>query len=245
VPRWFGTVHGRLGTPVNASAFTGVSTAALALTVDIETLAQLVSIGTLVIFAGVCAGLLVRRHTPETAIHEPHELSLKSRQPALRRVACLTLACVAFAAFSSSLVARGVALGGAAAATVSFNSLPRHHQPTKGFATPFVPYVPALGVLATTQLIASLGALAWARFVVYTVLCSALYVWYGAAGIRGGWGPGSDGRLDAFRVMRESDDEGDAEGGMEMTPVGEDEKGGAGRGVSGGVSGGVSAGGGS
>jgi hypothetical protein len=45
--------------------------------------------------------------------------------------------------------------------------------------------------------------------------------------------------------MRESDDEGDAEGGMEMTPVGEDEKGGAGRGVSGGVSGGVSAGGGS
>jgi hypothetical protein len=76
-----------------------------------------------------------------------------------------------------------------------------------------VPYVPALGVLATTQLIASLGALAWARFVVYTVLCSALYVWYGAAGIRGGWGPGSDGRLDAFRVMRESDDEGDAEGG--------------------------------
>lgn len=238
LPMWFGTVHSRLGTPVNASAFTGVSTALLALTVDIETLAQLVSIGTLVIFAGVCAGLLVRRHTPETAIHEPHDTSLKLRQPALRRVACLTLACVAFAAFSSSLVARGVALGGAAAATVSFNSLPRHHQPTKGFATPFVPYVPALGVLATTQLIASLGALAWARFGVYTVLCSALYVWYGAAGIRGGWGPGSDGRLDAFRVMRESDDEGDAEGGMEMTPVGEDEKGGAGRGVSGGVSGG-------
>ena len=50
LPSWFGKVHPSLGTPVNASAFTGASVAALALTVDIETLAQLVSIGTLAIF---------------------------------------------------------------------------------------------------------------------------------------------------------------------------------------------------
>ena len=85
-----------------------------------------------------------------------------------------------------------------------------------------MPYVPALGVLATTQLIASLGALAWARFAAYTALCSALYVWYGAAGIRGGWGPGGGGR-GAFRVVEESDDDDESFHesfrGMEMTPV--------------------------
>ena len=224
LPRWFGEVHTTLGTPVNASAFTGVSVAALALLVDIETLAQLVSIGTLAIFAGVCAGLLVRRHTPprrsgSSGIDDiDGDVKMEDRKPALKRVAALILACVAFAA-STSPVARGVALGGAAAATVSFNHLPRHHDPQKGFATPLVPYVPALGVLATAQLIASLGALAWTRFAVYTALCSALYVWYGAAGIRGGWGPGSGGH-GAFRVMEESDDDDEsfASRGMEMTP---------------------------
>ncbi len=225
LPRWFGEVHATLGTPVNASVFTGVSTAALALLVDIETLAQLVSIGTLAIFAGVCAGLLVRRHTPPRSggggADDDDDVRMEDRKPALKRVAALMLACVAFAASASSLVARGVALGGAAAATVSFNALPRHHDPQKGFATPLVPYVPALGVLATTQLIASLGALAWARFAVYTALCSALYVWYGAAGILGGWGPPGAGGRGAFRVMEESDDDDEsfASRQLEMTPV--------------------------
>jgi len=222
LPSWFGKVHPILGTPVNASAFTGASVAALALTVDIETLAQLVSIGTLAIFAGVCAALLVRRHTPERG-DDGGEVRMEDRKPALKRVAALIIACVAFAFTpSGSLIARGVALGAAAAATVSFNRLPRHHDPKKGFSTPLVPYVPALGVLATTQLIASLGALAWARFAAYTALCSALYVWYGAAGIRGGWGPGGGGR-GAFRVVEESDDDDESFHesfrGLEMTPV--------------------------
>ena len=222
LPSWFGKVHPSLGTPVNASAFTGASVAALALTVDIETLAQLVSIGTLAIFAGVCAALLVRRHTPERS-DDGGEVRMEDRKPALKRVAALIIACVAFAFTSSvSLVARGVALGAAVAATVSFNRLPRHHDPKKGFSTPLVPYVPALGVLATMQLIASLGALAWARFAAYTALCSALYVWYGAAGIRGGWGPGGGGR-GAFRVVEESDDDDESFHesfrGVEMTPV--------------------------
>ena len=65
LPAWIARVHERFGTPLNASAFTGVTTGALALLVDIETLAQLVSIGTLFVFGSVCAGLLARRHTPE------------------------------------------------------------------------------------------------------------------------------------------------------------------------------------
>ena len=109
---------------------------------------------------------------------------------------------------SGSSIVAGIFFGAAVASTVSFNSLPRYHTPTKGFCTPFVPYLPALGVLATVQLIMSLGPLAWARFVVYTVVCSALYVWYGAAGIRNGWDAHSHetGNSHAFHRMEEEDD---------------------------------------
>ena len=211
LPKWFATVHPTRGTPVNASLFTGVTTGVLSLLVDIEILAQLVSIGTLAIFASVCAGLLARRHTPEG------DVSVHDRTPALLRCFGLVVACVLFAATNvvsssrgttesssgsatsstttstsstasttASYVVSGLLFGAIAAATVSFNSLPRYNTPKKGFCTPFVPYLPAAGVLATTQLIASLGPLAWLRFVVYTVLCAVAYVWYGAAGIRSG-----------------------------------------------------------
>ena len=210
LPKWFAKVDSKLGTPINASVFTGVTTGVLSLIVDIEILAQLVSIGTLAIFASVCLGLLARRHTPEG-----EDISLEERLPALRRCFGLLICCAGFSATtvasggdSGSSIVAGIFFGAAVASTVSFNSLPRYHTPTKGFCTPFVPYLPALGVLATVQLIMSLGPLAWARFVVYTVVCSALYVWYGAAGIRNGWEAHSHetGNSHAFHRMEEEDD---------------------------------------
>ena len=89
LPAWIARVHERFGTPLNASAFTGVTTGALALLVDIETLAQLVSIGTLFVFGSVCAGLLARRHTPEDG---------SGRAPALWRLAALLVSCVCVSA---------------------------------------------------------------------------------------------------------------------------------------------------
>ena len=47
LPEWFARVHPKLGTPANATAFTGITTGLLALLVDIDILAELVSIGTL------------------------------------------------------------------------------------------------------------------------------------------------------------------------------------------------------
>ncbi|ACO67941.1 amino acid-polyamine-organocation family, partial [Micromonas commoda] len=118
LPKWFAAVHPKFGTPANASAFTGITTGLLALVVDIETLAELVSIGTLAVFGSVCASLL------------------------------------------------------------------RRNEPTKGFKTPFVPYVPAIGVAACTQLVFSLGPPAWVRFGAYTVLCAGFYAARGLVGDR-------------------------------------------------------------
>ena len=74
LPAWFAKVHPRFGTPANASAFTGVTTGVLALVVDIEALAELVSIGTLVVFGSVCASLLVWRHAPAPGEEEEDEV---------------------------------------------------------------------------------------------------------------------------------------------------------------------------
>lgn len=187
LPEWFTKIHPKQGTPINATLFTGFTTGALALLVDIDVLAELVSIGTLAIFCAVCAGLLVRRHTPPD-VGSPESSAgaeAAARTPALLRVAALLAAALVFSVSYTSggggyaaAVVCVVALGGFIAATLSFLRLERHNHP-KQFCTPLVPYLPAFGILATIQLITSLGPLAWARFVVYTLLCSVGYVAYG------------------------------------------------------------------
>ncbi|XXG88483.1 hypothetical protein AAC387_Pa12g0686 [Persea americana] len=50
VPTWFAKVHSKTATPVNASAFLGLFTAAIALFTELDVLLNLVSIGTLFVF---------------------------------------------------------------------------------------------------------------------------------------------------------------------------------------------------
>ena len=191
LPAWFSKVHPRFGTPANASAFTGVTTGVLALVVDIEALAELVSIGTLVVFGSVCASLLVWRHAPAPGEEEEEEVDggVTARAAATRRAGALVASCVAFGAShrawslgepgTNARVAAGCAVLSATCAvlaTASFHFLERRNEPTKGFATPCVPYVPALGVAACVVLVFSLGPPAWVRFGAYTILCAGFYV---------------------------------------------------------------------
>ena len=48
------------------------------------------------------------------------------------------------------------------------------------FATPLVPWIPSLGLLANTFLIGSLGVAAYIRFAVWFVIGLLIYVFYGA-----------------------------------------------------------------
>ena len=66
-----------------------------------------------------------------------------------------------------------------------------------------VPYLPAFGVAACVQLIFSLGPFAWARFFVYTAICSVFYAVRGFTGVYLEW--------DGFR---------DEDEGTEMVGVG-------------------------
>ena len=175
LPEWFAQVSPRFGTPANASIFTGVTTGLLALVVDIDILAQLVSIGTLSIFLSVNMGLLVRRYTPKDGT------SFKDRSPALLRCALLCASSMIFSGLyiqnepSWSLIVMAVSI---VLETGSFYMLDVEEMniPTAGdFKTPFVPWLPALGVLATSQLLVSLGPVAWVRYILYTSICTIGY----------------------------------------------------------------------
>ena len=175
-------------------------TTTLAALVDIEIWRSSRSIGTLTIFGAVCAGLLARRHTPEdgTGAGPRREGSRRwwrrasgfpSRTPRGARGgregnrARISPPRRRLVFFFAAIVA----------STLSFNTIPRHNAPRRGFETPLVPYLPAAGVMATAQLVASLGPPAWARFAAYTVACALGYAWFGVAGIVGGWGPSGTG----------------------------------------------------
>jgi APA family basic amino acid/polyamine antiporter len=181
LPAWFARVHARRGTPVNATVVTGLSAGALALLLDIDALAQLVSIGTLCVFCFVCAAVLARRYLPPDGSGAP-------RAPVLARVGCVAASALAFA-FATELLP-GASLAFATpllllfiGTTASFLWLPQQLRP-KRFAVPLMPFTPALGMYATLQLIASLGPVAWLRFIVYYTLCSGVYCYY-----RGGTDP--------------------------------------------------------
>ena len=233
LPKWFAKVHPRFGTPANASAFTGVTTGALALVVDIETLAELVSIGTLAVFGSVCASLLVWRHAPPPGAGDERDDGSSddeknsARFAATTRTGALVASCVAFGAshrawslgYGGNVLPTLCAVASAICAvcvTVSFHLLERRNEPTKGFKTPFVPYVPALGVAACTQLVFSLGPPAWVRFGAYTALCAGFYAVRGLVGDRLGWwedsfGDGFDSAVGGARGA------GGVDEGMEMT----------------------------
>jgi APA family basic amino acid/polyamine antiporter len=61
LPRMFAAVHPRYHTPHRGTIITGIAAAAIAAVFPINLLGQLVSIGTLLAFVVVCAGILILR----------------------------------------------------------------------------------------------------------------------------------------------------------------------------------------
>lgn len=163
------------GVPGTATWATGISSAVLALLLDLGELASLVSIGTLFVFACVALALLKRRH------------SLPGRGGA--RQCSVTLSCLVISsAFLSLSYARGAPWFVVLAAfllwcgtAASLFWLPRAFEPSAGgYRAPGAPLTPALAVLADVHLIASLPPSAHLRFAVWLALSLLLYVFYGA-----------------------------------------------------------------
>ena len=126
LPAWAAEIHPTFRTPYVTTLVTGISVAIAAATLPLNVLAQLVSMGTLLAFAIVCAGVLMLRRT------DP--------------------------------------------------DMPRP------FSVPFVPWVPAAGVLACLYLMSGLPLATWGRLVVWLAIGLTIYFLFGrrnAARLRG------------------------------------------------------------
>jgi APA family basic amino acid/polyamine antiporter len=117
LPKWAGKVHPKFRTPYISTILVGIFVAFFGALLPIDILGELVSIGTLLAFVIVCAGVLV----------------LRKRRPEL-------------------------------------------HRP---FKTPWVPYVPILGIVVSSLLMLSLPLDTWIRLVVWLVLGLVIYFTYG------------------------------------------------------------------
>jgi basic amino acid/polyamine antiporter, APA family len=90
LPEWFARLSPGRHTPVAGTLVTGAVATVLAAFVPLATLGELISIGTLLAFAAVCAGVVVlRRIAPEA--HRPFRTPWVPVVPALGFASCLAL----------------------------------------------------------------------------------------------------------------------------------------------------------
>jgi basic amino acid/polyamine antiporter, APA family len=114
--KWAGDIHPRFRTPWKSTAIVGLLVAIVGAVVPIGDLGQLVSIGTLLAFVIVCAGVWIMR----------------VRRPELVRP----------------------------------------------FKTPWVPFVPIMGIIISLGLMSGLKALTWMRLVIWLVIGMVIYFTY-------------------------------------------------------------------
>ena len=115
--KWAGDIHPRFRTPWKSTAITGLCVAIIGSLVPIGDLGEMVSIGTLMAFVIVCAGIWVMR---------------KKRPDAPRP-----------------------------------------------FRTPWVPFVPIMGIVIALLMMVSLNTATWVRLVVWLVIGMTVYFTYG------------------------------------------------------------------
>ncbi|GLC37891.1 hypothetical protein PLESTM_000660300 [Pleodorina starrii] len=172
-PAWLARVHPVRRTPTNATLVTMFTAGFLALFIDIELLAELVSIGTLVVFCSVCSGVLFRRYH----VHGSGE----PLRPLGLRLGGVVLASVGFSVSFTERAPVAVPIVFLVlwlAVTASFLMLPVRYTP-QVFRCPCSPFLPSLGMLSTLHLIGSLGWPAYVRWIVWFVLGTAVYLCYG------------------------------------------------------------------
>jgi APA family basic amino acid/polyamine antiporter len=145
----------------------------LALLFDIEILSELVSIGTLVVFAMICCGVVFRRYYVRG--------QGGSLKPVGLRIGGIIISSVAFSLSYTEKAPIAVPIVffvAWLASTATLLQLPVLYIPTK-YKCPGSPWLPSFGVLSCLHLIGSLGWPAYVRWLVWFTLGTIVYLCYG------------------------------------------------------------------
>ncbi|KAF9591418.1 hypothetical protein IFM89_004116, partial [Coptis chinensis] len=175
-PVWFAKVNPKTTTPVNASAFLGIFTAAVALFTDLNILLNLVSIGTLFVFYMVANAVIYRRYV-STGITNPWptlsfllsftctsiiftlswQLGPTGTPRILLLVACTVIAFVLLQVFRCAV--------------------PQVSKP-QSWGVPLMPWIPSISIFLNVFLLGSLDGPSYLRFAFFSGLIVLVYLLY-------------------------------------------------------------------
>ncbi|XVF00029.1 hypothetical protein REPUB_Repub03eG0251100 [Reevesia pubescens] len=176
VPAWFAKVHSKTSTPVNASAFLGIFTAAIALFTDLNILLNMVSIGTLFVFYMVANAVIYRRYVV---------VGTTKPWPTLSFLCLLSLTSIIFTLlwhFARPGKPKGFVLGACVVIAISilqiFHCMVPQARKPEFWGVPFMPWLPSISVFLNIFLLGSLDGPSYVRFVFFSALAVLVYVLY-------------------------------------------------------------------
>ncbi|KAG1331045.1 cationic amino acid transporter 6, chloroplastic [Cocos nucifera] len=176
VPGWLARVHPSTATPVNASAFLGVFTAAVALITELDVLLNLVSIGTLYVFYMVANAVIYRRYVV---------VGSTNPWPTISYLLCFTSASLAFTLAwrfappgrTKAFLLVGFAVVAMAVVQAFQVFVPQAREPEFG-GVPLMPWVPSISIFLNLFLLGSVDGRSYIRFGFFSVLSVLVYVLY-------------------------------------------------------------------
>ncbi|KAL2549090.1 Cationic amino acid transporter 6 [Forsythia ovata] len=176
IPSWFARVHPKTSTPVNASAFLGIFTAAIALFTDLTILLDLISIGTLFVFYMVANAVIYRRYV---------NVGTTNLWPTISFMSCFSLTSVMFTLlwhFGPSGKPMAFMLGACIAMAIGvvqvFHFMVPQVRKPEFWGVPLMPWIPSMSIFLNIFLLGSLGRASYIRFGFFSGLSVLVYVLY-------------------------------------------------------------------
>lgn len=195
----FGKLH--RGSPMFGTIFAGIGAGVLALVMELDELADMISIGTLMAFSTVCVGVVALRYQPRPQVAEQIQdvasdeddvaPLIASSRPEPRNPTVIWLLLFGALCLALSLCLRHRSLMHISVPIVlallclvppvMISRLPVAEStgPPLNFMCPLVPWLPCLGIFVNMYLLASQEAASYIRVVVWTALGMANYFLYG------------------------------------------------------------------
>ncbi|XP_049380804.1 cationic amino acid transporter 6, chloroplastic-like [Solanum stenotomum] len=176
VPAWFARVHPKTSTPVNASVFLGICTAAIALFTDLQILLNLVSIGTLFVFYMVANAVIYKRYVL---------IGVTNPWPTLSFLFCFSLTSILFTLlwqFAPPGKPKAFMLGACTAIAIAvlqlFHYMVPQAQKPEFWGVPLMPWIPSMSIFLNIFLLGSLDRPSYIRFGFFSALAVLVYVLY-------------------------------------------------------------------
>ncbi|CAL0316448.1 unnamed protein product [Lupinus luteus] len=176
VPTWFARVHPKTNTPINASVFLGIFTAALALFTDLDVLLNLVSIGTLFVFYMVANAVIYRRYVA---------IGTTKQWPTLSFLCSFSLTSIMFTFIWKFVPNERVKAGLLSACAVIaiaiiqlFHCMVPQAMKPEFWGVPLMPWIPSISIFLNVFLLGSLDGPSYVRFGFFSAVAVLVYVFY-------------------------------------------------------------------